>query len=101
MAPRSVATSADTRVVTAEASLSQYCRKKRFYGGYLAKFMFLKRCRILNIEPLTEFFKLAGELYDPKAVHENNLFLNDNEDSSEYTDIRDEDLLKNLKILTK
>ncbi|KAE9542513.1 hypothetical protein AGLY_003374, partial [Aphis glycines] len=76
----------------AKASLSQYCRKKRFYGGYLAKFMFLKRCRILNIEPLTEFFKLAGELYDPKAIQENNLLLlSDGEESSE-TDGSDEDL---------
>ncbi|KAF0750971.1 DDE Tnp IS1595 domain-containing protein [Aphis craccivora] len=67
-------------------------QKTRFYGGYLTKFMFLKRCRILSIEPLTEFFKLADELYDPKAIQENNLlFLSDGEESSE-TDGSDEDL---------
>jgi len=32
--------------------------------------MFLKRCRILKLEPLTEFFKHAGNLYDPLATLE-------------------------------
>jgi len=49
----------------AKASMSQYCRKKRFYAGYLAKHMFLKSCRVQNVDPLTEFFRLCSILYNP------------------------------------
>ncbi|CAI6356933.1 unnamed protein product [Macrosiphum euphorbiae] len=49
----------------AKASMSQYCRKKRFYAGYLAKYMFLKSCRLQNVDPLTEFFQLCFIVYDP------------------------------------
>ncbi|CAI6354922.1 unnamed protein product [Macrosiphum euphorbiae] len=49
----------------AKASMSQYCRKKRFYAGYLAKYMFLKSCRLQNVDPLAEFFKLCSIVYDP------------------------------------
>jgi len=52
----------------AKASMSQYCRKKRFYVGYLAKHMFLKSCRIQNVDPLTEFFRLCSIVYDPAKV---------------------------------
>jgi len=38
-------------------------KKKWFYSGCLAKFMYLKRCNILKIDLLTEFFKLDGQLY--------------------------------------
>lgn len=44
-------------------SMSNYCRKKSFYAGYLAKFMFTKHCRLHNLDPTTEFFKHAGMLY--------------------------------------
>lgn len=48
----------------AKASLSQYCRKKEFYAGYLAKYMFLKKCKSFNLDATIEFFKQAGILYD-------------------------------------
>jgi len=58
-----------------KASLSQYCQKKRFYGGYLAKFMFLKLCKILKLDPLKEFFIYTRKLYNPLGAieHEYNL----------------------------
>ncbi|KAF0698354.1 zinc finger MYM-type protein 1-like, partial [Aphis craccivora] len=46
----------------AKASISQYCRKKEFYEGYLAKFMFLKKCRAFKLDATAEFFKQAGIL---------------------------------------
>jgi len=61
----------------AKASLSQYCRKKRFYGGYLAKFMFLKRCKILKLDPLKEFFIYTGNLYNPLDAIEQEYILDD------------------------
>jgi hypothetical protein len=50
----------------AKVSLPPYKTSKQFFGGYLAKFMFLKRCRALKLDPTMEFFKLAGSLYDPR-----------------------------------
>ena len=47
----------------AKASMSQYCRKKEFYAGYLAKFMFIKKCRAFKLDATAEFFKNAGILY--------------------------------------
>ncbi|KAF0763162.1 Myb DNA-bind 2 domain-containing protein [Aphis craccivora] len=44
------------------ASITQYSRKKHFYAGYLAKYMFLKRYRSLGPNPLVEFFKLAAQM---------------------------------------
>ncbi|KAL5245898.1 hypothetical protein ACI65C_013306 [Semiaphis heraclei] len=43
----------------AKASMSNYCRKKKFFPGYLAKHMFTKHCRIYNLDPTAEFFKNA------------------------------------------
>jgi len=48
----------------AKASMSQYCRKKEFYAGYLAKYMFIKRCRAFQLDPTEQFFKHVGILYD-------------------------------------
>lgn len=39
-------------------------RKKEFFGGYLAKYMFLKRCRSNRFDPFFEFLRLAGTSYD-------------------------------------
>lgn len=52
-----------------KASLSQYCRKKKFYGGYMAKFMFIKCCKVKKLNLLTEFFKMAGQIYDPLLLN--------------------------------
>jgi len=48
-----------------KASMTQYSRKRHFYAGYLAKYMFLKVCRSSGLNPLVEFFKLAAQVYDP------------------------------------
>lgn len=39
-------------------------RKKDFFGGYLAKYMFLKRCRANHWDPFLEFLRAAGKVYD-------------------------------------
>jgi hypothetical protein len=61
----------------AKALLSQYCRKKRFYGGYLAKFIFLKRYKILKLDPLIEFFIYTGKLYNSLGAIEQEYILDD------------------------
>jgi len=33
--------------------------------GNLAKYMFLKRCQELELNKTIEFYRLAGQLYDP------------------------------------
>lgn len=48
-------------------SLPSYSRKKEFFGGYLAKFLFVKRCRLTNVDPTVEFFRIASTLYNPLA----------------------------------
>lgn len=48
-------------------SLPSYHRKKTFFIGYLAKYVFVKRCRITNVDPTVAFFELAGRLYDSLA----------------------------------
>jgi len=47
----------------AKVTLPNYKRKKEFYGGYLAKYMFMKKCRNHEIDPTEEFFNAAGSLY--------------------------------------
>lgn len=39
-------------------------RRKHFMPGYLAKFMFLRRCKSQNLDPFKEFCRVAGMLYD-------------------------------------
>ena len=40
-------------------------RKKAHIPGNLAKYMFYKRCKELGLDRTTEFYRLAGELYNP------------------------------------
>lgn len=61
----------------AKTSMGQYSRKKRFYAGYLAKRMFLKYCRNLNLNPLDEFFQLTTLLYDPIKPERDNIDVNE------------------------
>lgn len=42
-------------------------RKKEFFGGYLAKYMFLKRCRSQHLDPFFEFLRLIGIVYNVNA----------------------------------
>jgi hypothetical protein len=63
----------------AKASLSQYSRKKHFYGGYMAKFMFLEKCRLLNLDPVIEFFRLVGNLYNPHKYNNDGIDVSDDD----------------------
>jgi len=47
----------------AKVTLPNYRRKKEFYGGYLAKYMFIKKCRNHEQDPTVQFFNAAGSLY--------------------------------------
>lgn len=48
-------------------------RRKIYFDGYLAKFVFMHRCRIDNIDPFTEFFKAASNLYNPTTLNDEEL----------------------------
>ena len=63
----------------AKASMSNYCRKKEFYAGYLAKYMFTKKCRLLKLDPTAEFFKYAGTIYND----ENHMSIESNSDNDD------------------
>lgn len=52
----------------AKFSLPQFHRKKQFIAGYLAKFMFHKMCKAQKLDPLVEFFKMAGSIYDATKI---------------------------------
>lgn len=60
-------------------------QKKTFIAGYLSKFMFFKQCKALNIDPFTEFLRIAGSLYNPinAAYVDNNINNNDDNDDNE------------------
>ncbi|CAI6357371.1 unnamed protein product [Macrosiphum euphorbiae] len=76
----------------AKASMSQYCRKKRFYAGYLAKYIFLKSCRLQNIDTLTEFFQLCSIAYDPvDGVRADNVVESAESESGTGSEIESED----------
>jgi len=76
----------------AKASLSQYNRKKHFYAGYMAKFMFLKQCRAQKLEPLSAFFQLAGHLYSAVAQNENEDYIIAEDSDSTDSDSTDYDI---------
>lgn len=40
-------------------------RRKHFFHGYLATYIFQKMCAKNNLDPFKEFMKAAGKLYDP------------------------------------
>lgn len=50
----------------AKKSIPPSGRRKQFMAGYLSKFLFLKRCRVQNLDPFVEFCRIAGRLYDPR-----------------------------------
>lgn len=52
----------------AKHSMPQYHRKKKFFFGYLSKYVFMKYCKSHNLDSLVEFYKLAGALYNPCNV---------------------------------
>ncbi len=49
----------------AKVVMPQYRRKKDFFPSHLAKYMFMKRCRALDLDHTVGFLRMAGQLYDP------------------------------------
>jgi transposase-like protein len=43
-------------------------RRKYFFDGYLAKYAFLKHCRLNSLDPFEEFMKHTAVLYSPFAT---------------------------------
>lgn len=77
----------------AKASMTQYSRKKHFYAGYLAKYMFLKACRASTLNPLVEFFKLAAQVYNPNgSIIDQETMTGDNVESD--SDTEEDDFFK-------
>ncbi|XP_050066435.1 uncharacterized protein LOC126555581 [Aphis gossypii] len=70
-----------------KASMSNYCRKKTFYAGYLAKYMFTKHCRSHKLDPTAEFLKQAGLVYNKNNTeHDGHSGNEDNSDDSDDSD---------------
>jgi hypothetical protein len=70
----------------AKVVMPQYRRKKDFFPSHLAKYMFMKRCRALNLDPTVEFFRMAGQLYDPTRNKEEEVFQDDGIENEEAED---------------
>lgn len=49
----------------AKRSIPAGGRRKSFMAGYLAKFMFVRRCRTQNLDPFIEFCRVAGRIHNP------------------------------------
>lgn len=49
----------------AKRSIPAGGRRKNFMGGYLAHYMFTKRCNAQKLDRFAEFCRIAGKLYDP------------------------------------
>lgn len=49
----------------AKAVMSTAGRKKTHIPANLARYIFYKKCKALNLNRTSEFLKLAGELYSP------------------------------------
>lgn len=58
-------------------------RRKAFFYGYLSKYLFLKSCRVRQVDPFIEFCKAAGYLYNPTRKSNEK---NDNQDLSDSDD---------------
>ncbi len=70
----------------AKAITTSSGRRKAHIPGNLARYIFNKRCMTLQLDRTLEFFRLAGQLYDP----------NNNEEEEEYEDVDREDLEEEL-----
>jgi hypothetical protein len=68
--------------------MSNYCNKKAFYAGYLAKFMFTKHCRSHKLDPTAEFFKHAGIIYNNN--NEDDMIFKDDENDDGYDNDEDD-----------
>ncbi len=54
----------------AKVVMPQYHRKKDIFPSHLAKYIFMKRCRTLDLDPTVEFLRMAGQVYDPTRNEE-------------------------------
>lgn len=54
----------------AKAVFAANGRKKSSIPGNLARYMFYKQCQDLKLDRIVEFFRLAGELYNPMSPRE-------------------------------
>lgn len=50
----------------AKRSIPGSGRRKHFMPGYLAKYMFLRRCKAQGLDHFVEFCRIAGAMYDPR-----------------------------------
>lgn len=63
----------------AKRSYETSSRRKEFYPGDLAKFMYLKNCKTKNVGPFLEFMHSIAKLYNPNNYEDLTLsdFFND------------------------
>lgn len=61
-------------------------RKSTHVAGNLAKYMFFKRCQLLEVDRMDEFLRLAGILYDPRRADTDNAVEADDTVSDEDVD---------------
>lgn len=54
----------------AKAKMNAYNRRKSFFAGYLAKYLFLKLCKSQSLDPTVHFFKMAAQVYNPNLPAE-------------------------------
>ena len=50
--------------------MPQYHRKKDFFPSHSAKYIFMKRCRTLDLDLTAEFLRMTGQVYDPTRNEE-------------------------------
>jgi transposase-like protein len=89
----------------AKAYLPEYRRKKEYYPLYLAKYMFMRSCRIRKVDPMLAFFQAAGTLYDARReltveVEELRRELSD-EEVNEEVEIANEHSIDNYFVATE
>jgi hypothetical protein len=63
----SIESSRAAKVITSSSS-----RRKAHIPGNLARYMFNKRCTSQKLDRTLEFFRLAGQLYDPIIEQQSN-----------------------------
>lgn len=70
----------------AKAVLPTYRRHKPFFAGYLAKYLFLKKCRQRGVDPTIAFFNAAGELFSPGKQYATKFQEGESEDEDDFLD---------------
>ena len=70
----------------AKHRIPHYRRQNQNFTGYLAKFMFLAKIQHKRLEPLKEFCKEAGLLYQSKQFTLHDIINNQNHNQLEETD---------------